>query len=79
MKVTAFLTKDHLQFNLEPESEHEKEFLALLKNFEGPATIHKGVELYECQGGYIRNYGPQSSDNLLAITITRTISKKGAL
>lgn len=69
MKFTMFVASDAMQFNLEPETETEKELLKLLNKYKGEVTIHNGVSIAESQGGFIRNYG--ETERVLAITIRK--------
>lgn len=69
MKWSMMVTGRSMQFNLTPENEHEKEVFNTLRKFQGKATIHKGVNINECQGGYIRDFGEESSS--IAINILR--------
>ena len=72
MKITMYLTKDVLQFNLEAETEAEKVFVKTLsKHSPGTVEVHQGVNLEECQGGYVRKFGGGSS-----ICCAVTIRKK---
>ena len=67
MRFTMFITEDAVQFNLSPENAHEKKFLGILSEYEGGATIHHGVNVAECRGGYIRDFG--RNREILAVTI----------
>ena len=67
MRFTMFITEDSVQFNLAPENDHEKKFLGILSEYEGGATIHHGVNVAECRGGYIRDFG--RNREVLAVTI----------
>jgi hypothetical protein len=67
MKFSMFITEDAVQFNLAPENDHEKKFLGVLSEYEGPARLHHGVNVSECRGEYLRNFG--SRQDVLAITI----------
>jgi hypothetical protein len=67
MKFTMFITEDAVQFNLTPENPHEKKFLGILSEYEGGATIHHGVNVSECGGGYIRDFG--RNREILAVII----------
>ena len=67
MKWTMMATEKAVQFNLEPESDHERKLLEALSEHNGIATLHKGVNVSECMGGYIRNFGEKSG--VLAITV----------
>lgn len=75
MKITMMLTGDAMQFNLKPETEHEKEFVKMIVANPGQATIHKGVDIGLCQGGYLRNFSYGESERQLAITITNETKK----
>lgn len=69
MKISMFITGDAMQFNLEPESEHEREMLAILGRYNGNATISPGVDVSMCRGGYLRNFG--EGPKVTAITIAK--------
>lgn len=70
MKFTMFVTDYMIQFNLEPETDTEREYLGLLEKYTGEVTIHKGVSISECAGGYLRNYGERNNPpRQTAITI----------
>jgi hypothetical protein len=69
MKWSMMVRENVMQVNLEPENDHEREALEILRKYEGPASIHKGVSVAECQGGYMRNFGPSDA---LAITIHKS-------
>ena len=71
MNISIFVTKDAVQFNLEAESDIEKEFTKLLSSHEGIATITTGVDIGFCRGGYIRSFGEVSAGNAVAITIIK--------
>lgn len=74
MKFSMFVTEEALQVNLTPESDHEKKHLNMLLDYEGPVTLHHGVDIAECQGGYIRNFGDRG--NVLAINIRKPEAKE---
>lgn len=67
MKWTMMATEKAVQFNLEPESDHERKLLDALAEHNGTATLHKGVQVSECMGGYLRNFGEKAG--CLAITV----------
>ena len=69
MKITMYLTEDAMQFNLEPENPHEKDFMKILEKYVGPVEIHRGVNIAESRGQYLRDFGER--DNILAITIKK--------
>ena len=69
MKFTALITAEALQINLVPEAEHEKEFVKTLEKYHGEVSIHTGVSVEECRGGYLRVFG--ESKDVLAITIRK--------
>jgi hypothetical protein len=73
MKITMFVTEDAIQFNLDPESEHEKSFLGLFDKFNGEVRISRGADLNICQGNYIRNFG--YDHKITAITISKPVLK----
>ena len=58
-----------MQFNLEPQDDHERELVASLAKYQGTVTLHKGVSVGDCRGGYLRNFGER--DNVLAVRIGR--------
>jgi len=74
MKFTMFVTEEAIQFNLEPESEHEKEFLKMLGRYNGDVSIKQGADIGMSQAGYIRNFGSESKH--VAITINKPEPKK---
>jgi hypothetical protein len=63
-----FVRGNSMQVNLEPENDHEREAIDLLSAHNGQATIHSGVNIGTCQGGYMRVFG---ESNCLAITINK--------
>lgn len=67
MIITLFQTDDVLQFNLSPENDHERQMVKGLEGYSGPATIHPGVSIGECRGGYLRDFG--SDKSICAVTI----------
>jgi len=69
MKITLFVTETAIQFNLTSETQHEDDFMGLLKKYDGEVTIHSGVEVIETRGNYLRN--SESSE-----TITITVHRK---
>ena len=69
MKITMFVTEDAVQFNLEPQNDHEKKFLKILQEYNGPVAIHQGMDVGLCSGGYVRNFGEGS--RVLALTILK--------
>lgn len=75
MKFTMFVTSGAMQFNLEPENQHEKEFLALLDKYKGDVSIKRGVDLAMSQANFIRSYGEKS--DIVAITISKPVEQNG--
>jgi hypothetical protein len=69
MKWTMMLATNRLQINLEPENDHEREAMKILKAHEGVATVHAGVSISDCRGGYLRSY--EAPADTVAITITK--------
>ena len=69
MKWTMMATEAAIQFNLEPESDHERKLMDALREYTGEVRIHKGVQVAECMGGYLRNFG--EIPRVLAVTICR--------
>lgn len=67
MKWSMMLRENVLQVNLEPENDHEREAMKILRTHGGVATIHAGVSIERCQGGYMRNFG--EANDAVAITI----------
>ena len=63
-----FITENVVQVNLTPENDHERKFVQMLMDYEGPVKIHHGVNISECRGGYLRDFGLREA---LAITIHR--------
>jgi hypothetical protein len=51
------LRDDALQMNLEAENDHERKALDILREHGGKATLHNGVNVQACQGGYLRDFG----------------------
>lgn len=74
MRITMMATYDLIQFNLTPESEHEKKFLSGLDEYKGDVSLHQGVNISACNAGYLRDFG--LSDKTIAITISRSIAKE---
>ncbi len=70
MKITMFVTQEEMQFNLEPESGAEKEFLGILSKYHGEVTVHKAVNIGLCMGEYIRVFG-EGDRNDVAIVIKK--------
>jgi hypothetical protein len=68
---TVFATSQAIQFNLEPETDHEKKLLDMLKDFKGAVKIHQGVDIGVSRGEFIRQYGEPRVDTQMAITIQR--------
>ena len=68
MKFSMFVTENAMQINLTPENDHEKRFMDILKNTDGEVSIHKGVSIAECRGGYLRNFGESDRDTCITIT-----------
>ena len=76
MKFTVFVTEDIMQFNLEGETDAERKFAATLAAFgtgDVAVSVHPGVDLNLCQGGYIRNFG--GNDDTVAVVIRRRPSE----
>lgn len=71
MKFTAYLTADAVQFNLEPETEHEEVFLDFIKQFKGETDIFEGADIQENKSGYLRYFGAESK--ALAIRVRREV------
>lgn len=69
MKWSLMLREDTLQINLEPENDHEREAVKILRSHGGSAEIRTGVSIAEYQGGYMRNFGERS--DTVAITIRK--------
>lgn len=71
MKISIILTEHEVQFNLEAESEHEKEFNRMLNKFgeNGEVAVNLGVDLSMCQAGFVRTFG--QTPNAVAITIRK--------
>lgn len=68
MKWSLMLTDKSVQFNLEAESESEKELCQLLNRYNGgKVKIHQGVDVGPSNGGYLRAY--DTSNKACAITI----------
>ena len=65
MKISLFVTDTAMQFNLTPETEHEKNFMKLLEKYNGEVKINSGIEVIETRGDYLRN-----AANPKAITFT---------
>lgn len=59
MRITIVVTEDSMQFNLTAESEHEKTMMEVMKNYQGPATVHQGADVSGCRGGWVRDFGPK--------------------
>jgi hypothetical protein len=62
-----FITEDAMQVNLTPENEHEKRFVDILRSTGGDVSIHKGVDIGTCQGGYMRNFGERDKSTCITI------------
>jgi hypothetical protein len=71
MKWSMMLRENTLQMNLEPENDHERKAIDILREHKGTATLHHGVKIQECMGGYLREF---SGDSALAITIRKDIT-----
>ena len=69
MKWSMLLTEDAMQFNLDPEDDHERELIRLLAKYQGPVSIYEGVSVAQCRGGYLRDFGRR--DNVFAVKIGR--------
>lgn len=67
MRFSIYATKDAMQFNLTPETEHEKEFLRMLNKYKGNVKISAGVDVSLTQGDYLRSFGERGET--VAITI----------
>lgn len=69
MKITMFVTENEMQFNLTPESAHEKEFVKVLSEYkQGTVAIRQGADIGKCQGGWLKGY---ADSEVAAITITK--------
>jgi hypothetical protein len=75
MIISVFITDQAMQFNLQPESDHEREMLTALGKFTGPVTIERGADIGMCRGNYVRNFG--ESSRCVAITIHQPKPKAG--
>lgn len=73
MKWSMMLRENVLQVNLEPENDHEREAMKILRKHSGVATVHAGVSITECRGNYMRNFG--ESDDAVAITIHKEVKE----
>lgn len=73
MKFSIFVNQDAMQFNLMPESEHEKEFLRLLNKYKGEVTIYNGADIVLNQANYLRSFGDRNE--AVAITIGKPVLK----
>jgi hypothetical protein len=71
MKITMFLTDNAMQFNLDPESDHEKEFVSLLRKYTGAVSIQAGADIGMSKAGYVRNFGEGVSSRIVAIVIRK--------
>ena len=69
MKITVMMSPDITQFNLTPESEHEKEMIGVMAKYNGDTYMTQGVQISECRGAYLRDFGPDTRS--LAITLRR--------
>ena len=69
-----FITEDAIQFNLDHESDHEKEMMKALSAFKGDVTITQGADIGMCSGDYIRSFGDRPT--ACAITIRKPQSPK---
>ncbi len=67
MKFSMFITEDSMQMNLTPENDHEKRFMDILNATNGEVSIHKGVDIGSCQGGYVRNFGERERSTAITI------------
>ena len=67
MRFSMFITENAMQINLTPENDHERTFIKMIDGENKIVTIHKGVDIGMCQGGYVRNFGTKSE--ALAITL----------
>ena len=70
MKWSLMMREDVLQVNLEPENDHERKAIEILSKHTGDVTMHPGVSIEDCRGGYLRNFGENKS---LAITIRKSV------
>jgi len=73
MKISMYATDNKIQFNLEPENDHEEEFMKMLSSYDGPVDIYTGVSITDCRRGNLRNFGKK--DNITAITISKPEKK----
>ena len=62
-----------MQFNLTPETQHEKDFMKLLEKYDGNIGIHKGVSVIRTQGEYLRC--GDSNDVATVITIDKKVTQ----
>lgn len=69
MNFTVFVTENAIQFNLELESDREKELLSLLEKYKGDVSVFRGVNISESRGGFLRDYGERN--NIISIKINR--------
>ena len=74
MKISMYATGNKIQFNLEPENDHEKNFMRMLSSYTGKVEVHSGVNISDCKGGYVRNFG--RDNNTTAITISKPEKKQ---
>jgi hypothetical protein len=72
MKISIIVTENAMQFNLEPENDHESKFLEILTTYNGEVTITKGVELNMCQAGFVRSFGPDP--RMATVTIVKKLT-----
>jgi hypothetical protein len=70
MKWSLVMKEGMTQINLTPENDHEREVAKILRESAGPATIHHGVSVDLCQGGYLRQW-EGDHDKVIAITIRK--------
>ena len=81
MRFSLFLVEDAMQFNLEPETEHEKKFIKMISDYTGEKNVYEGADINMCRGGYLRNFshirGPYDKRDwkTLAITIKKPEAK----
>lgn len=69
MKFSMFVTESDTQINLIPETDHEKQFVAILNGADGKnVRIKTGVDIGMCQGGYVRNFGEKKDAIVIVIS-----------
>lgn len=71
MRITLFVTPEALQFNLDPQGEHERELLDVIAKYDGQVHIAAGAHIGTCKGHYVRQFSADRTPGILAITIER--------